>query len=381
MSFGISTDHECSNFDEAIEKKKLGMKIMVREGSSAKNMESLFDYSDRINYWRNHESFGKLTSYEFEKNLTSPLFDFLVSDDKDPKDLLKGHLNSLIKKAESFDIDIIIEAIKMVTINPANHYKLNAGAIINGRKANFVLIDNLKDFNIKKTFVNGEVVYDGCNVLFDSPKVKFKNTFNLNKKEASDFDIILNNRDKVIVRLIRCFNGDLITEESEAILNVGNNIIEADINNDILKIAVVERYGGNTISNAFIKGFNLKKGAIASSIAHDSHNIVVVGTNSEDMAKAVNIIIENKGGLSIVSKDFEKSLALPIGGLMSDKSAEEVAKDLEELHEIANDFGSKLDSPFMTLSFMSLLVMPKLKLSNKGLFSVDLFSFVDLVKD
>lgn len=296
------------------------------------------------------------------------------------KTFLKGHINSLIKKAESFDIDII-EAIKMVTINPANHYKLNAGAIINGRKANFVLIDNLKDFNIKKTFVNGEVVYDGCNVLFDSPKVKFKNTFNLNKKEASDFDIILNNRDKVIVRLIRCFNGDLITEESEAILNVGNNIIEADINNDILKIAVVERYGGNTISNAFIKGFNLKKGAIASSIAHDSHNIVVVGTNSEDMAKAVNIIIENKGGLSIVSKDFEKSLALPIGGLMSDKSAEEVAKDLEELHEIANDFGSKLDSPFMTLSFMSLLVMPKLKLSNKGLFSVDLFSFVDLVKD
>jgi adenine deaminase len=435
ISEGVSTDHECVSFNEAIEKKMLGMKIMVREGSSAKNMEALFNLKDRINFWSNQNSFGSISVKEFEEIMKNPIFDFLVSDDKDSSDLIKGHINILIKKAIKLGIDPI-EAIKMVTINPAKHYNLNSGLIAKDKIANFILIDNLNDLNIKKTFVHGELVAEDGKTLFKFEKSPILNNFNLSKKTKDDFDMKLNNiinnntnnntnintninnndhvnnsnkntnRNNIInnnsnnsnnininknnqnidninnfrikdgkikVKVIEVINRELITNNLSHVLELKNGTVQADMSNDILKIAVVNRYGNGNIANAFVKGFNLKNGALASSISHDSHNIVVVGTNSEYMAKAVNLISKHKGGLSAVSKNIEKVLKLPVAGLMSNEKADQIAIAIKELHEIAKSLGSTLDSPFMTLSFMTLLVIPHLKLSDKGLFDVDKF--------
>lgn len=375
----ISTDHECSNFAEAIEKKEKGMKIMVREGSSAKNMEALFDFSDRLDYWKNHESFGKMPNEVLEKRIHLPIFDFIVSDDKHTTDLIKGHLNESIKKAIDLEVSPI-SAIEMVTVNPSTHYNLNTGAIVKGMQADYVVVDNLNDLNILKTYVAGKCVFDGENVLFDVEETEFKNTFDVSKKESEDFEISCD-EPSVDVNVIRCFNGELITEAESATLETKNGFVQPDLEEDILKIAVVERYGGNSIANGFITGFNLKKGAIASSVAHDSHNIVVVGTNSEDMANAVNCLIDNEGGFAIVDGDFEDSLALPIAGLMTNEDSHEVAEKLEKLHKTAADFGCKLDSPFMTMSFMALLVIPAIKISDKGLFDCINFEFIDVIKN
>lgn len=375
----ISTDHECSNFAEAIEKKEKGMKIMVREGSSAKNMEALFDFSDRLDYWKNHESFGKMPNEVLEKRIHLPIFDFIVSDDKHTTDLIKGHLNESIKKAIDLEISPI-SAIEMVTVNPSTHYNLNTGAIVKGMQADYVIVDNLNDLNILKTYVAGKCVFDGENVLFDVEETEFKNTFDVSKKESEDFEISCD-EPSADVNVIRCFNGELITEAESATLETKNGFVQPDLEEDILKIAVVERYGGNSIANGFITGFNLKKGAIASSVAHDSHNIVVVGTNSEDMANAVNCLIDNEGGFAIVDGDFEDSLALPIAGLMTNEDSHEVAEKLEKLHKTAADFGCKLDSPFMTMSFMALLVIPAIKISDKGLFDCINFEFIDVIKN
>lgn len=375
----ISTDHECSNFAEAIEKKEKGMKIMVREGSSAKNMESLFDFSDRLDYWKNHESFGKMPNEVLEKRIHLPIFDFIVSDDKHTTDLIKGHLNESIKKAIDLEISPI-SAIEMVTVNPSTHYNLNTGAIVKGMQADYVVVDNLNDLNILKTYVAGKCVFDGENVLFDVEETEFKNTFDVSKKESEDFEISCD-EPSADVNVIRCFNGELITEAESTTLETKNGFVQPDLEEDILKIAVVERYGGNSIANGFITGFNLKKGAIASSVAHDSHNIVVVGTNSEDMANAVNCLIDNEGGFAIVDGDFEDSLALPIAGLMTNEDSHEVAEKLEKLHKTAADFGCKLDSPFMTMSFMALLVIPAIKISDKGLFDCINFEFIDVIKN
>lgn len=375
----ISTDHECSNFAEAIEKKEKGMKIMVREGSSAKNMEALFDFSDRLDYWKNHESFGKMPNEVLEKRIHLPIFDFIVSDDKHTTDLIKGHLNESIKKAIDLEVSPI-SAIEMVTVNPSTHYNLNTGAIVKGMQADYVIVDNLNDLNILKTYVAGKCVFDGENVLFDVEETEFKNTFDVSKKESEDFEISCD-EPSADVNVIQCFNGELITEAESATLETKKGFVQPDLEEDILKIAVVERYGGNSIANGFITGFNLKKGAIASSVAHDSHNIVVVGTNSEDMANAVNCLIDNEGGFAIVDGDFEDSLALPIAGLMTNEDSHEVAEKLEKLQKTASDFGCKLDSPFMTMSFMALLVIPAIKISDKGLFDCINFEFIDVIKN
>lgn len=379
ISAGISTDHECSNFDEAIEKKNKGMKIMVREGSSAKNMEALFDFSKRIEYWKNKKSFGIMTNDSLEKVLELPIFDFIVSDDKHAGDLINGHLNNSIKKAVGLEIDVI-QAIKMVTINPAKHYNLNSGVIAEGFLANFVVFNDLENLNVKETYINGEKVFDGENVLFDVCDVNFKNTMNASKKSPNDFDTYYN-KNEASVNAIKCFNEELFTEKMKCKLKCIDGVIQSDIKKDILKIAVVERYGGNSIANGFINGVGLKKGAIATSIAHDSHNIIAVGINSEEIAKAVNLLIENEGGIAIVNKHYENSISLAIAGLMTNEDANEVASKINELEGIVKDWGSKMDSTFVTLSFMSLLVIPQLRLSDKGLFDVEKFEFIDLIND
>lgn len=350
IAAGISTDHECTIPEEVIEKRKLGMKIMLRQGSSAKNLADLIDAGG----------------------------DFIVSDDKHPEDLLKGHVNLMLKEAVELGLDPV-EAIKMVTINPANHYNLNKGLIAPGKAADIIIIDDLKNFNVKEVYINGKVVAREGKTLFSIKPLELQSTFKIVHKKPEDFEISSSEKEEK-VRVIKAIEGQLITEESEAILPVTDGKILPDIENDILKIAVLERYGHNRMTNAFINGFGLQEGAIASSVAHDSHNIIAVGTNSQDIADAVNKLVENKGGLVAVSNGNYYSLNLPIGGLMSTSTAEEVSSKLEELHDILNNMGCKLASPFMTMSFMALLVIPKLKISDMGLFDVEKFEFVDLIK-
>ena len=373
----ISTDHECSNILEAFEKKIKGMKIMVRDGSSALDMESLFDIDDIYSYIDDPERLGVLFRDIFEKKIYAPLFDFIVSDDKNPNDLLKGHLNKSVKKAHGLGIDIL-KAINMVTINPAYHYNLNCGAIVVGADADFIIVDSIHDLNIKETYIGGECVFDGENVLFDAPEVDARNSIKADKKSPSDFDILYDG-DECEVNVIECIDGDLLTKKATAKLKTKDGIVQPDIIQDVLKIAVVERYGGNKVANAFIKGFGLKKGAIASSISHDSHNMIVIGYSSEMMAKAINEVIDNQGGIAVVSEDFSDSLPLPIAGLMSNEDAEVIAEKLTTLQGMAAALGSTITSPFMTMAFMALLVIPSLKISDKGLFDGDAFEFIDVI--
>ena len=378
LEHGISTDHECSNIVEAVEKKLKGMKIMVRDGSSAMNMEGLFDiYKDDL-FLHYEEEFNVFKNI-FGNRIYSPLFDFIVSDDKHPNDLIKGHLNLSIKKAVDLGIDVL-KAIHMVTINPAQHYKLNCGAIMAGVKADFIVVDSIYKGKVLKTFIGGECVFDGENVLFDVPEIEAANTINASKKTAADFDIHYDG-DECEVNVIESLDGELLTKKVTAKLNVKDGIVQADINQDVLKIAVVERYGGDTVANACIKGFELKNGAIASSIAHDSHNIIVIGCDSETMAQAVNQIIDDGGGISIVSSDFNHSLALPIAGLMSNEDAYDVAHNVGILRSMARDLGCQLEAPFLTMAFMALLVIPSIKISDKGLFDGDNFEFMDVIID
>ena len=379
LSYGISTDHECSNILEALEKKIKGMKIMVRDGSSAMDMEGLFNIEEGSSAVENAGPMNLLFRDIFERGVYSPLFDFIVSDDKHPNDLIKGHLDLSIKKAVDLGIDVL-KAINMVTINPAYHYNLNCGAIVPGARADYVIVDSIYDCNILETYIAGQCVFDGENVLFDVPEIEAKNTINASKKTAGDFDIHYDG-DECEVNVIECFDGDLLTKKTTARLYVKDGIVQPDIFRDVLKISVVERYGGNTVANAFIKGFGLKKGAIASSVAHDSHNIIVVGYDSEMMARAVNKVIDDKGGISVVSEDFEDSLPLPIAGLMSDGDVYDVAHKLGILHNMTKALGCQLEAPFMTMAFMALLVIPSIKISDKGLFDGDSFEFMDVIID
>ena len=376
---GIVTDHECSNFQEAIEKKQKGMKIMVRDGSSAKNMEALLDFSERIEHYKNQDNFGIIPNEVLSRRIHSPIFDFIVSDDKNPRDLIRGHLNESIKKAVDLGIDLI-KAIEMVTINPAAHYGLEGGSIVTGAKADFIIVDNLHDLNVLKTYIAGDCVFDGENVLFGVEDVDVGNTMNVDKKSPQDFDICYDG-DECEVNVIKCYNGELLTKKTTATLKTKDGIVQPDIMEDVLKIAVVERYGGNKITNAFIKGFGLKKGAIASSVSHDSHNIIVIGYSSERMAEAVNTIIDNKGGIAVVSEDFSDSLSLPIAGLMSNEDAFDIAQKLFNLQKMAFALGCKQDAPFMTMAFMALLVIPSIKISDRGLFDGDSFEFMDVVRN
>ena len=377
LAQGISTDHECSNILEAFEKKMKGMKIMVRDGSSAMDMEGLFNIDDASSLIEDPEILGIIYRDIFEKRIYSPMFDFIVSDDKHPSDLIEGHLDKSIKKAVKLGIDML-KAINMVTINPAYHYNLNCGAIVPGTQADFVIVDSIYDLNVLQTYVGGECVFDGENVLFDIPDIEPTDTMDVSKKTDSDFDILYDG-DECEVNVIECIDGDLLTKKATARLRIKDGVVQPDIYQDVLKIAVVERYGGENVANAFIKGFGLTKGAIASSVAHDSHNIIVIGYDSQEMAEAVNRVIDDKGGICVVSEDFTESLPLPIAGLMSNEDASTVSDKLAVLHNMVRALGCKLEAPFMTMAFMALLVIPSIKISDQGLFDGDNFEFMDVV--
>lgn len=348
---GISTDHECSNQEEALEKIQLGMKIMIREGSSAQNMEELIKVSG----------------------------EFLVSDDIHPQDLAKGHLDLLVQKAIKLGMDPL-DAIEMVTINPANHYSLPMGAISPGKKADFIIVDNLDQFNVQKVYIGGKLVAKNGNPLFNTISSDMESSFDLKRKDPQDFNIPCTGS-YAKVRVIGVIEGQIITYETEADLEIKKGIIEPDIDQDILKISVLERYGGNKFYHSFVKGFGIQEGALASSVAHDSHNIVVVGTNADAMAKCVELLRNNGGGLAAVSNSYQESLPLPLAGLMTTEPVSEVIEILKKIHQQVKKMGCQLESPFMSMSFLSLLVIPQLKLSDRGLFDVNKFEFVPTIKE
>lgn len=297
--------------------------------------------------------------------------------------MILGHINSLCARAVAKGIDVF-KVLQVACVNPVHHYNMNVGLLKENDIADFIVVDNLTDFNVKKTFINGELVAENRisfvkEVAFETP-----NNFNISAKEISDFKLPSSATNSSVseqakqIRVIEALEGQLITNEIHHKSLLQNGTLVSDVENDILKMAVVNRYQDAKPAVAFIKNFGLKKGAIASSVAHDCHNIVVVGTSDEEICKAVNLLVENKGGICAVNGTESKVLALPVAGIMSDKDGWETGKLYQEIDQMAKDFGSNLKAPFMTLSFMALLVIPDLKLSDKGLFSGNTFSFVDL---
>ena len=348
ISKGISTDHECYMIDEARFKLQKGMKVIIREGSAAKNFETL----------------APLINKYFDRMM-------FCSDDKHPDDLLEGHINLLVRRAVAKGYDVF-KVLQMACINPIEHYSLDVGTLRVGDWADLIVVDNLKDFNVQKTYINGDLVSEKGRDYIKTEPERLVNNFKIGHKKPSDFELLLN---KTEINVIEVLDRQLITKIFEGKINIENGIATPSVSEDILKIAVVNRYSEAPVATAFIKNFGLKRGAIASSVAHDSHNIIVVGVNDEAMCQAVNAIIDHKGGLSATDGERTEVLPLPIAGLMSDDSAEVVAAKYAHLVEMARGLGSTLTSPFMSLSFMALLVIPRLKLSDKGLFDGEKFQF------
>ena len=351
IAAGISTDHECFTFEEAFEKLQKGMKVLIREGSAAKNFDALID----------------LLPEHFENMM-------FCSDDKHPDDLLLGHINQLCQRAVKKGIDVY-KVLQAACINPVKHYNLDVGLLQKGVAADFILVNNLTDFNVLETYIDGKLVAKNGTSFIESVAIEIVNNFNVDFKKVSDFEF---HSASEKIRVIEALDGELVTNEIESDSLIVDGNLVSNINADILKMTVVNRYQNSTPSIAFIKNFGLKEGAIASSVGHDSHNIIAVGVSDEAICRAVNLIIQQKGGVCAVNSSEEKILPLPIAGIMSEKSAQETGKSYAEIDKMAKEMGSTLRAPFMTLSFMALLVIPSLKLSDKGLFDGTSFQFTSL---
>lgn len=351
INAGITTDHECFTYEEALEKLQKGMKVIIREGSAAKNFEALID----------------LLSEHFENIM-------FCSDDKHPDDLILGHINQLCARAVAKGIDVF-KVLQVACVNPVKHYNLEVGLLQVGDPADLIMVEDLTDFKTLKTIINGQVVFENNQstihaVAFDSP-----NNFNTTKKVVNDFSYRTNAKK---IRVIEALDGQLVTNEIIAdSLQIDGNFV-SNPEKDILKMTVVNRYKNEKPAIAFIKNFGLKHGAIASSVAHDCHNILAVGVSDELICKAVNAIIKNKGGIAVVTENNEDVVPLPVAGIMSDQDGVTVGKQYAALSAQAKALGSQLQAPFMTLSFMALLVIPKLKLSDKGLFDGENFVFTSV---
>lgn len=348
---GIYTDHECFSYEEAFEKLQKGMKIIIREGSAAKNFDALIDLLP-----------------EHYKNM------MFCSDDKHPDDLLLGHINQLCERAVQKNIDIF-KILQVACINPVKHYGLDVGLLQNGDKADFIIVEDLKNFKVLKTYINGELVSENGKSFIKDIPFEILNNFTVEKKNQEEFQFH-SSADKI--RVIEALDGELVTNEVELYSLTENGNLVSNIEKDILKITVVNRYENTQPSIGFIKNFALKEGAIASSVGHDSHNIIAVGVSDEMICKAVNLLIDNKGGICAVTKNISEVVPLPVAGIMSDKPAEIIGEAYAKLDVIAKKMGCTLRAPYMTLSFMALLVIPSLKLSDKGLFNGNTFQFTSV---
>ncbi|MFB0520014.1 MAG: adenine deaminase [Desulfatiglandales bacterium] len=349
VNAGISTDHECFTKEEALEKIRLGIKVQIREGSAAKNLDELIPIVDE-----HHESC------------------MFCSDDRHPDDLVKGHMNDLVKRALNYGIDMM-KVLRVACVNPVLHYKLDVGLLRVGDYADFLLLDSIDDFRVLKTYINGEIVAEEGRSLIPNRASRIVNNFTVGKKEVADFALPYKKAD---LNVIEAIDGQLMTNRLVVTPKVLNGYVVSDVERDILKMAVANRYKDAPVAIGFVKNFGLKKGAIASSVAHDSHNIIAVGVADKDICRAVNLIVDKKGGISAVSEDKEVLLALPIAGIMSNENYSDVAKKYTDIDNTAKSFGATLHAPFMTLSFMALLVIPKIKLSDKGLFDGEKLEFI-----
>jgi adenine deaminase len=351
VSAGPSTDHECFTAEEALGKLKLGMKIAIREGSAAKNFEALIDLIDEY-----------------------PEMIMFCSDDKHPDNLAFSHINELAARAVAKGKDVF-RVLQAACLNPIAHYAMNVGQLREGDPADFILVKDLKEFQVISTYIDGEKVAENGKTLIQPITNEIINNFNTSLKTPEDFQIQANGSK---VRVIEALDGQLITPEISGEILIKDGFAESNPKQDILKITVVNRYKDIPPAVAFIKNFGLKTGAIASSVGHDSHNIIAVGVDEESICKAVNLIIAAKGGVAAVSGDQEEILPLPVGGIMSPSDGYEVAATYTKIDKLAKEMGATLNSPFMTLSFMALLVIPDLKLSDKGLFNGQRFEFEEV---
>ena len=351
IAAGISTDHESFTYEEGLEKIRKGMKILIREGSAAKNFEALIpllaEYPEKIMF---------------------------CSDDKHPDDLLIGHINKLCARALDQGHNLF-DILRAASLNPAIHYGLDLGLLREGDPADFITVRDLKKFEVLETYINGQCVFAEGQSKIESVEFPVLNNFNTSRKTAADFRY---ESTAPQIRVIEALDGELITCEIMAASKIENGNLVADPKRDILKMSVVNRYTDQAPAIAFIKNFGLKEGAIASSVGHDSHNILAVGTNDEAISRAVNLIIDARGGISAVSGHKEKLLPLPVAGIMSAEDAATAGRGYSELTQMAKEMGSELHAPYMTLSFMALLVIPELKLSDKGLFNGKRFEFTSL---
>jgi adenine deaminase len=353
INSGISTDHEGSTLEEAKEKLSLGMKIIIREGSAGRNLDALKSLFD-----------------------TNPDMIMLGSDDIHPEMLRKRHLDKLVAGLindgyNEFDV------IKSVTVNPAFHYNIDAGLLREGDPADLIIVDDLKKMNVLETWIDGNLVFGNGRVMFDYQPEDPLNNFNCGKINLADIQVI---RKSENIRLIDAFDGEIYTRET-IIGDWNDETLLPDIKRDILKIIVKDRYNDAPPATGFIRGFGLKSGAFASSVAHDSHNIIAVGINDSDIVAAVNEIVRMKGGLAVSNNGKINSLKLDIAGIMTTRPCDEVADTYEHLSDIVKEYGCKMAAPFMTLSFMALLVIPELKLSDRGLFDGRRFQHVPLFID
>ncbi|MFN5478670.1 MAG: adenine deaminase [Chitinophagaceae bacterium] len=348
---GISTDHECFTIEEAREKLSLGMKVIIREGSAAKNFEALIplvdEYADQLMF---------------------------CSDDKHPDSLVEGHINQLCARAVAKGYDVF-QLLQAACINPVKHYNLQIGLMNVGDPADFILLNNLKDFNVIATYIDGQLVAEQGHSLIQTNHIEIPNINKFVIDAIDSQDLLMPAHPEYNHPVIGCIDGQLITEKLQMTPKRVNEYWESDVERDVLKIVVVNRYTKAPIAKSFIHRFGLKSGAIASSVAHDSHNIVAVGVDDESLCRAINLVIAQKGGISCVGNNRASVLGLPIAGLMSAADGYRVAAEYTAIDLHAKELGSTLGSPFMSLSFMALLVIPHVKLSDKGLFDGNRFSF------
>lgn len=348
-SAGISTDHECFTRQEALDKLKCGMKIAIREGSAAKNYSALSQL---------------ISEY--------PGMIMLCSDDKHPDDLEEGHINQLVVRSleEGHDLYDVLEAACVV---PVRHYNLNVGLLKINDPADFIVVEDLESMKVQQTWIDGEKVFDDDQVLFSRVDYTTINNFTPHEVTPDDFKVA---HDRQGYPVIVARDGELITEKYYHKLPVENGWVLPDFDNDILKIAVVNRYEKSKPAVGFIQNFGLKTGAIASSVAHDSHNVIAIGTSDNELSKVVNLVMENHGGIAATDKNHKEILPLPVAGIMTNQTGLDAAKGYEKLNIMAAKMGSKLHAPFMLISFMALLVIPSLKMSDKGIFDGEHFEFL-----
>jgi adenine deaminase len=351
---GISTDHECFTAEEAVDKLQYGMKILIREGSAAKNFEALIELLE-----------------------DHPRMIMFCSDDKHPDSLVAGHLNQLCARAIAKGHDIF-NVVRAACVNPVLHYDLNIGMLRKGDPADFIVANDLTNFIIHQTYIDGELVAEDGKSFIQSVNTTPINQFDCKEITIEELAIKKENYPSADgkIPVIEALDGQLITNRLELPGKENNGEWVSDVANDILKMVVINRYHTAPIAKCFIKNFGFKEGAIASSVAHDSHNIVAIGADDESLAKAINLVIKERGGVSCVNTNDAKVLGLPVAGLMSADDGYKVAEAYTEIDAMAKGLGSSLGAPFMTLSFMALLVIPHLKLSDKGLFDGDRFEFV-----